>query len=115
VNKHALYWQINSVHTMWASRSHALALLIAVMSGVWPYVKLVAMLGLWFGPCEPMVRGRVLWWLEFLGKWSLIDMFVFTMMVVGFAVDIDAVANVQACMATQPWVPGACYCCSGQY
>lgn len=45
--------QINSVHTMWASRSYTLAILIAVMSGVWPYAKLLAMLALWFVPCEP--------------------------------------------------------------
>lgn len=37
---------------MWTSHSFLLAFLIAALSGVWPYVKLVAMLWLWFVPVE---------------------------------------------------------------
>jgi uncharacterized paraquat-inducible protein A len=38
----------NSIADMWNAGIYPLALLIAIFSGVWPYIKLVTMLACWF-------------------------------------------------------------------
>ena len=40
----------NTVSQMWQARVYPLSLLIAVFSGMWPYVKLVLMLFIWCAP-----------------------------------------------------------------
>lgn len=58
---------------------YPLALLIAFFSGAWPYIKLLAMVTCWFAPSAVMkqlTRGKILQWLDILGKWSLIDAYV---------------------------------------
>lgn len=58
---------------------YPLALLVAFFSGAWPYIKLLAMLTMWFAPSAAVTlwrRGWVLKWLDVLGKWSLIDAYV---------------------------------------
>ena len=42
---------VNTVSEMWRAKAYALASLIAVFSGGWPYLKLGAMLVSWFVPC----------------------------------------------------------------
>src|SRR5690606_28540632 len=50
---------ISSIRDMWNARVYALALLIAVFSGIWPYVKLIAMMLCWMMPHIILsVRGR---------------------------------------------------------
>eukprot|EP00122_Pirum_gemmata_P000563 Pgem_evm1s501 len=79
---------VNSVQAMLSSGSYALAILIAGMSGAWPYVKLLLLLVCWFAPIPTNVRGRVLQILEIAGKWSLIDLFVLCMMMVAFKFEL---------------------------
>ena len=79
----------SSVRHMWEAKAYGLALLIAVLSGAWPYIKLVCMLCLWFIPVKPLLRGRLLSVLEALGKWSLIDIYVFALMMAGFRFELD--------------------------
>ncbi|ELR22307.1 uncharacterized protein ACA1_252520 [Acanthamoeba castellanii str. Neff] len=75
----------NSVVDMWHAEVYALSLLIAVFSGAWPYLKLVMLLLCWIVPVNLLTRKnreRVLMSLDVLGKWSLIDAFVLTLMMV---------------------------------
>lgn len=77
----------NSVVDMWHAEVYALSLLIAVFSGAWPYLKLVMLLLCWIVPVNLLTRKnreRVLMSLDVLGKWSLIDAFVLTLMMVAF-------------------------------
>jgi hypothetical protein len=77
----------NSVHDMWQAKVYILAVLIALFSGAWPYIKLLAMLYTWIMPvgvCSAKTREWILIWLDRLGKWSLIDAFVLAMMMVAF-------------------------------
>lgn len=76
-----------SINDMWASGAYALAILIAVASGGWPYVKQLLLLFCWFAPCtvlHPDARGRLMEILDALGKWSLIDLYVLMMLMVAF-------------------------------
>eukprot|EP01062_Namystynia_karyoxenos_P018670 TRINITY_DN16966_c0_g1_i1.p1 TRINITY_DN16966_c0_g1~~TRINITY_DN16966_c0_g1_i1.p1 ORF type:complete len:982 (+),score=332.14 TRINITY_DN16966_c0_g1_i1:1235-4180(+) len=76
-----------AVGDMWNAGVYPLSLLICVMSGAWPYVKLFLLAFLWFMPPDvvaPSPRGTCLQVVDYLGKWSLVDMFVFVMFVVAF-------------------------------
>ncbi len=53
-----------------------LALLILVFSILFPAAKLALLLVLWFIPMQRSRRSRLLTWLESLGKWSMLDVFV---------------------------------------
>ena len=83
---------INSVTDMWTAGVYPLSILIAFMSGIWPYLKVVLMICCWFFPTAWMkssTRGSMLGWLDFLGKWSLLDTYVMIMMLVAFHFRID--------------------------
>ena len=65
----------NSVNDMWNAGIYPLALLIAVFSGAWPYVKLVTMLLCWTLPETKLSykwREKFLIFLDTMGKWSKI-------------------------------------------
>jgi len=77
----------NSVIDMWEAKVYALALLIAVFSGAWPYTKLILLLFCWVVPLKILSRRKREWLLmaiDALGKWSLIDAFVLTLMMIAF-------------------------------
>jgi hypothetical protein len=77
----------NTVDQMWHAGVYPLAILIAVFSGMWPYIKLCLMLLLWVTP-EGLFgvarREACLVWIDRLGKWSLIDAYVLVLMIVAF-------------------------------
>lgn len=82
----------SSITDMWNGRVYALALLIAFFSGIWPYIKLLAMLACWLMPTRKLSiknRLRVLEWLDALGKWSLVDAFVMVLFMVAFEFDLS--------------------------
>jgi uncharacterized paraquat-inducible protein A len=65
----------NTVHDMWKAGVYPLALLIAVFSGAWPYLKLFAMFACWFINERKMSyrwREKFLIILDTMGKWSKI-------------------------------------------
>jgi hypothetical protein len=72
---------------MWQAEVYPLAILIAVFSGGWPYLKLLLMLVCWFMPLNKLklkYREKLLVFLDAMGKWSLIDAYVLVLMVVAF-------------------------------
>ena len=82
----------NSVRDMWNAEVYALSLIILIFSGIWPYLKLAIMLVCWWLPAKfinSKLRERMLMVLDALGKWSLIDSFVLTMMMVAFHFHLD--------------------------
>jgi len=81
----------NSIRDMWSAKVYALSLLIAIFSGAWPYLKLVLMFISWVVPTQillPSRREKVIMFLDALGKWSLIDAYVLTLMLVAFRFDM---------------------------
>ena len=82
-----------SVLDMWEAGAKELAILLAIFSGAWPYMKQLAVLFLWFA--SPKItsvsrRESVLLWLDALGKWSFIDIFILIMSVPSFRVEINS-------------------------
>eukprot|EP00948_MAST-09A_sp_MAST-9A-sp1_P001989 g1989.t1 len=76
---------------MWKAGAYPLAVLIIIFSGLWPYIKMFMMIFLWFAPptwCAPSSRGTMFLWLDVLGKWSMIDIFVLVMSMIAFRLRI---------------------------
>ena len=83
---------INSVHDMWEAGSWILSLLVAVFSGIWPYLKLILMLISFVLPASILshnTRKKILIVLDVSGKWSILDSYVMIMMLVAFHFHVD--------------------------
>ena len=78
---------------MWNAGAKSLAILIVMFSGIWPYTKQLITLFIWFVPPRRMQckrRGKVLHWLDVLGKWSMVDIFVLLMTVASFNLSVES-------------------------
>ena len=101
----------NSVSDFWKSKAYWLAIIIAICSGIWTYLKLIMMMCLWWVPprrLSPRSRGAVLRVLDATGKWCLVDsgMLILLMIAMHFTIVIsgehDAPALVIASVETTP-------------
>lgn len=82
-----------STIAIWKAGGHELAILIIIFSGIWPYTKLFMTLWLWFSsPSHVSVsrRGSILLWLDWLAKWSMIDIFVLVISIAAFRISIES-------------------------
>ena len=75
---------VSSTVLMWENDGEVLAVLIMFLSGVWPYIKIFGVFLMFVLPIDVEWRDNILWILETLGKWSLIDLYVFAIMMAGF-------------------------------
>ena len=83
---------VNSVHDMWVAGSHILSALVAVFSGIWPYLKLILMLISFFLPTSILShkrREKILIILDATGKFSILDSYVMMMMLVAFHFHVE--------------------------
>lgn len=83
----------NSIMDMWEAGAKTLAILVLLFSGVWPYVKLLTTLVLWFSSPDTISvsrRDSILLRLDSLGKWSFADIFVLIMSIVSFRVTVQS-------------------------
>ena len=83
---------INSVRDMWKAKTYALSIMVAVFSGIWPYVKLLLMLILFVLPSSILnkrQRAKYLRRLDATGKWSILDSYIMTLMLVAFHFHIE--------------------------
>jgi paraquat-inducible protein A len=67
---------------LWDAGDHLLALIIFFFSIVFPVAKLTALWVIWAVRLDDRQRWDVLHWLEILGKWSMLDVFIVAIMVV---------------------------------
>lgn len=79
---------VDSVSDFWQSKAYSLAILIAMFSGIWPYIKLLLLCYCWIIPMKQINREGILIFLDQMGKFSFIDLFVSLYMIVSFYVDI---------------------------
>ena len=81
---------------IWNAGGKELAILILVFSGIWPYTKQLITLVLWFTPTSwvPISRrGLMLVWLDWMAKWSMIDIFVLIICLAAFRVSVNSPSN----------------------
>ena len=82
----------NTAKEMLAAKIYSLLLLVAVFSGLWPYLKLFLMLFGWLRPFSRRnvkIRNRLFLALDALGKFSLVDTYVLVLMVVAFRYHLE--------------------------
>jgi len=78
---------INSIREMCKAEVYLLALIVALFSGVWPYLKLLLMLISFVLPASILnkrKREKILMRLDATGKWSILDSYVMILMLVAF-------------------------------
>jgi len=80
-----------SLVQMWEAKVYSLFFILFGFSFLWPYVKLFSLLFTWYLP--PLIltsaaRGGAISVLDLLGKWSLIDIYVFTLTMSAFLMHI---------------------------
>jgi Paraquat-inducible protein A len=83
---------LNTARDMWEARIYPLFFLVVILSGCWPYTKLLLMLGSWLTPpnyLRPSTRGRILLAMDSLGKFALVDTYLFVLMMVAFRYHLD--------------------------
>ncbi|ELP83632.1 hypothetical protein EIN_417410 [Entamoeba invadens IP1] len=111
------YGLMDTVTNMWHAGIYPLAILILLFSCIWPYTKLILLFFTWTTPPTIMstkVRYRILYVLDALGKWSFLDSYVMTLMVVSFYFNVPLPIyhpeNVTTPMKIQLWVdPEFCF------
>ena len=79
----------SSVDDFWQAKAYPLALIIAIWSGAWPYIKLLLLLVIWLHPMKGPLRKKALVILDQLGKFSFIDLYVMIFMAVSFYITIN--------------------------
>ena len=97
----------DTVQDMWDAKVFLLAILIAFFSGFWPYLKIFIMFLAWILPHEKLSecwRQRLLSAMDTLGKWSLIDGFVLTIMMVAFFFEIYVGSQIKVLVTVYPEV-----------
>ena len=85
--KKFVFWK--SQYSLWSgtiglfrSGNYVLGSILLTFSIFFPFAKLCILLVLWFGKFTDDQRLRVFKWLEILGRWSMLDVFVVAMIVV---------------------------------
>ncbi|GMH93338.1 hypothetical protein TrVE_jg14319 [Triparma verrucosa] len=80
-----------SLEAMWEAQVWSLFIILFGFSFLWPYIKLIGLLLCWFLPPRIMAtqkRGGFISLLDLLGKWSLIDIYVFVLTMSAFLMHI---------------------------
>lgn len=93
VDKFFEFTMARSTIDIWNAGGKELAILIGIFSGVWPYTKQLISLALWFLPPRFVTvqrRGSIFLWLDTLGKWSMVDIFVLVVSIAAFQVNIES-------------------------
>ncbi len=81
------------VLALWEQHEYLLAAVLFFFSMVFPFIKLAALAALWYVKLGQGQRARVLHWLGLLGKWSMLDVFVVSILIV--LVKLGPLANVE--------------------
>jgi len=82
LHEQQLYSLPNSVHLMIESKLYIIAALIVTFSMIFPFVKLILLTVIFFFLPKPTIRQRWLRRLQPLGKWSFLDIFVVSIILI---------------------------------
>ena len=93
-----LFWDssysvVTGVFGLWQDGQPVLAAVVFFWSVVFPVAKLGLLYGIWFGRIGRKRRAFVLKWLDILGKWSMLDVYIVAILIV--AVKLGPLAEVR--------------------
>lgn len=88
-------YQFSVFHTvsdLWKPGLYPLSVFVFLLSGAWPYVKLILALLCWVLPERRLAlqsRERIAFWVDALGKWSLVDVYIVVFLISAFQLHVD--------------------------
>jgi paraquat-inducible protein A len=85
---------LSGINALWDEKYYFLAGIIFFFSIVFPIAKLTTLISIWFVPLAQKERRMLLYFLELLGKWSMLDVFVAAVIIV--SVKLGALASAKA-------------------
>jgi len=84
---------ISGIQNLYHDKQYFLAFIIFFFSVVFPIVKLFSLGVLWVARLKEEHQKSILYWLELLGKWSMLDVFVVAVIVVTVKLGVLAKAE----------------------
>lgn len=76
------YSIIDGAISLWRNGHWFLSAVILAFSVVFPALKLLGLLGVWFAPLHENRRARIIRLIDLLGRWSMLDVFVVAVTIV---------------------------------
>eukprot|EP01012_Entosiphon_sulcatum_P035740 TRINITY_DN4540_c0_g1_i1.p1 TRINITY_DN4540_c0_g1~~TRINITY_DN4540_c0_g1_i1.p1 ORF type:complete len:612 (-),score=116.75 TRINITY_DN4540_c0_g1_i1:29-1864(-) len=97
------------VRKLFSLKEYLLGMAILLLSGLWPYVKQVLVLYVWFGPVRPGTAVRALHWVDLFGKWSMLDVLFVAVVAVVLKFDFQTAIAVGS-IEVRPLIGVYVYC-----
>jgi paraquat-inducible protein A len=86
---------LTGILNLWHERYYFLALIIFFFSVIFPFAKLASLFVIWLVKLRDEQRRRLLYFLEILGKWSMLDVFVAAVIIVSVKLGVLASARME--------------------
>jgi paraquat-inducible protein A len=86
---------LSGIISLWTEKYFFLSVIIFIFSVIFPIAKLVSLIVIWFVKLYDAQRKRLLYFMEFLGKWSMLDVFVTAIIVVTVKLGVLASAKAE--------------------
>jgi hypothetical protein len=78
-----------SIADAWKGGAKFLAVIIVLFSGIWPYIKNIILVIVWYMPMTVEVQTSTLLWLSRLSKYTLVDVFAVIGVIVGVQLQLN--------------------------
>jgi paraquat-inducible protein A len=86
---------LTGIDNLWQEKFYFLAIIIFTFSIIFPVTKLLSLFLVWFIKLTDNQRKNILYYLEILGRWSMLDVFVAAVLVVSVKLGALAEANAE--------------------
>mmetsp|Transcript_12135 Transcript_12135/g.34773 ORF Transcript_12135/g.34773 Transcript_12135/m.34773 type:complete len:1026 (+) Transcript_12135:118-3195(+) len=95
---------VSTIVHAWDAGSYFISLLTLLLSGVWPYIKLLMLFVAWVAPPQklsPKRRGHLLKFLDTWGKYSFVDSWFLVLSMSAFSIQWSAIGDSDASLMVQ--------------
>lgn len=92
---------IHSIKDAWNGDAKLLAVIIVLFSGIWPYLKKVIIVIIWYVPMTVERQSATLLWLSRLSKYTLVDVFAVIGILVGLQLQLK-IAGLETITRAEP-------------
>ena len=90
-----------SIQDAWNGDAKLLAVIIVLFSGIWPYLKNIILVIIWYTPATVETQTSTLLWLSRLSKYTLVDVFAVIGVLVGVQLQLN-VGGTEAVTRAEP-------------
>lgn len=90
-----------SVKDAWTGDAELLAVIIIVFSGIWPYLKNIILVYVWYVPMTRKTQTSIILWLARLSKYTLVDVYAVMILAVGVQLQLD-IAGIEIVIRAEP-------------